>query len=78
MTQVINAVKNLGVESKDITSSRYNLYPNYTYLDRQTPKITGYSLSQDIQVKIRDLEKVDDILDSGINAGANQIGQLTF
>lgn len=78
MTQVIDAVKKLGVDSKDITSSQYNLYPVYVYPDRQSPKITGYSLTQDIQVKIRDLTKVDDVLDAGIGAGANQIGQLTF
>jgi len=78
MTQVIDAVKKLGVESKDITSSQYNLYPVYAYPENQSPKITGYSLTQEILVKVRDLNIVDDVLDTGITAGANQIGQLTF
>jgi uncharacterized protein len=78
MTQVIESVKKLGVESKDITSSQYSLYPQYTYYDRKAPQIDGYSLTQEIQVKVRDLEKADDILEAGVSAGANQIGQLTF
>jgi uncharacterized protein YggE len=78
MTAVIEAVKNLGIESKDITSSQYSLYPQYNYENYNAPKITGYSLSQSITVKIRDLEKVDDVLEAGVAAGSNQIGQLTF
>jgi len=78
MNAVIDAVKKLGVEPKDITSTQYNLYPSYVYPDRQTPRIEGYNLTQEIQVKVRDLDKVEDILDAGIAAGANQVGQLTF
>jgi uncharacterized protein len=78
MTQVIDAMKNLGIDSKDITSTQYNLSPNYVYPTNASPKIDGYNLTQDIQVKIRDLNKVDDVLDGGITAGANQVGQLTF
>lgn len=78
MGLVIDAVKKLGIDSKDITSTQYNLYPNYVYPQNAPSKIDGYNLTQDIQVKIRDLNQVDDVLDAGINAGANQVGQLTF
>jgi len=78
MNQVIGAVKGLGVEAKDITSTDYNLYPEYYYPENLPPKLTGYQLSQQIQVKIRELDLVEDILDSGISAGANQVGQLSF
>lgn len=78
MDAVIAAVKKLGVESKDVTSSKYNLYPEYKYVKEQTPKISGYRLDQEISVKVRDLAKVEDVLDAGIAAGANQVGQLTF
>ena len=77
MTAVINAVKALGVDEKDITSTSYNLSPNYDYSGK-TAKITGYTLDQEIQVKVRKLDKVEDALDAGLKAGANQIGQLSF
>jgi uncharacterized protein YggE len=78
MTAVIDAVKKLGVDAKDITSTQYNLYPQYFYPENQAPKLSGYNLNQDITIKVRDLEKVEDVLDSGIAAGANQVGQLSF
>ncbi len=78
MEAVINTVKQQGVESKDITSSQYNLYPEYKYLPGQSPKISGYKLDQEITVKVRKLEAVEDVVDAGIAAGANQVGQLNF
>ena len=77
MDAVIGAVKSLGVESKDVTSSQYNLYPEYSY-STKIPKLTGYRLDQEITVKVRKLEAVEDVLDAGIKAGSNQVGQLSF
>jgi len=78
MKKVIDAVKAIGIEDKDIASTRYSLYPRYNYEGNRSPRITGYSLDQEITVKIRDLEKVEDVLDTGISSGANQVGQLRF
>lgn len=77
MNKVIEAIKALSVDPKDITSTQYSLYPQYDYRTAN-PKITGYNLTQEIQVKVRDLTKVDDVLQAGLDAGSNQIGQLTF
>jgi len=78
MNEVIEAVKELGVEAEDITSTEYSLYPEYYYPENLPPKLTGYQLTQQIQVKIRELDIVEDVLDAGVAAGANQIGQLSF
>lgn len=78
MNAVIDTVKTLGVEPKDITSTDYSLYPEYFYPENKPPYLIGYQLRQQIQVKIRELELVEDVLDAGVNAGANQVGQLSF
>ncbi len=88
MNKVIAEVKALGVKAEDITTTGYNLYPRYSdsYVispitsvkEAKTPEIIGYTLSQSVQVKVRDLSKVDDVLDKGILAGANQVGGLSF
>lgn len=79
MNAVIAAVQALGVDSKDITTSAYDLYPNYDYTNAaNNNKILGYNLTQEITLKVRDLTKVDDILDAGTKAGANQVGSLSF
>ena len=78
MTDVINSVKALGVDVKDVQTSSYSLYPDYAYPENQQPQIRGYSLNQGITIKVRKLDTVDDVLDAGIKAGANQVGQLSF
>jgi uncharacterized protein YggE len=78
MTAVIGEVKKLGVDEKDVVTSSYNLYPDYAYPENRQPQIRGYSLTQGITVKVRKLDTVDDVLDVGIKAGANQVGQLSF
>jgi uncharacterized protein len=78
MTEIINAVKALGVDAKDVATSSYDLNPNYAYPENQQPQIKGYNLTQGITVKVRKLDTVDEVLDAGIKAGANQVGQLSF
>ena len=78
MNAVIAAVKNLGVEEKDIQTTNYNLTPNYNYTEVKGSFIDGYVLSQNIQVKIRDFTKIGEILSQGTSKGANLIGSLQF
>lgn len=79
MAKVSAAVKAQGVEAKDLATSTYDLAAQYDYGNYTTaPKFTGYRLSQTLTVKIRDLDKVDDVLDQSVTSGANQVGQLIF
>lgn len=78
MTAVIDAIKSLGIEAKDIASTQYTLSPQYYYPDNRQRQLSGYNLNQNIQIKVRDLSIVEDVLDQGVSAGANQVGQLSF
>ena len=85
MDVITKAVKNLGVEDKDIQTTLYNLNPIYgssgpvTYgFPVQQNKITGYELQQQIEVKVRNFDKINDILDSATTNGANTVGNLQF
>lgn len=42
------------------------------------PKITGYSVNSSIQVKIKDLQKVNSVIDAATQNGANQIYGVSF
>ena len=54
-------LKELGVESKDIQTANYNVYPQYDYTDGKSA-LKGYQVSQNVTVKIRNLDKADQIL----------------
>ncbi len=81
MNQVIAAVQGLGVDPKDITTSQYDLNPEYDYTNPSTSggyKILGYDLTQTVALKVRNLNSVDDILSAATTAGANEVGSLSF
>jgi len=69
----LDFVKGRGVADKDVTTLSYNISPQYSYPNpcvsgvscpdySRTPKITGYQVSETIQVTLRDLTKVGDLL----------------
>lgn len=73
---VTDFLKDQDIDEKDIKTTGYNIYPQYRYPQNGTPTISGYQVNQTLQVKIRDLEKVDDVLAGIVSAGVNQINQL--
>ena len=77
MNKVVKAVKDQGVEDKDIQTTSYNLYPLYDYTQYGSV-FRGYSIDQQVQVKIRDFDKINNILDKAVAAGANTVGGLQF
>jgi uncharacterized protein len=77
MNAIIAKLKDLGVASGDITTTNYSIYPQYDWIDnRQTER--GFQVSQNVDVKVRDLEKIGDILAAVGELGANQVGGVNF
>ena len=75
---VINAIsqelKNLGIKDKDIKTSNYSVYPQYD----QT-RISGYQVSTNLTITVREIDKINQVIDTATAKGANTIGgiQLT-
>lgn len=78
MNSIISAVKGLGVDEKDIQTTSYSLYPQYNYTEKEGRVFQGYTLNQQITVKIRDFTKISDVLDKATSNGANNIGDVSF
>lgn len=77
MADIISAVKDSGVDEKDIQTTAYNLTPNYDYTEAGRI-FRGYSLDQRVNVKIRDFGKISEVLDKATANGANDVGDLRF
>ncbi len=76
---ITDYLKKQNIDEKDIKTTGYNIYPQYRYPQYGgQPTITGYQVNQSIEVKVRDLDKVSNILDGIVAAGANQVNQLSF
>ncbi len=74
---IIQALKDNGVEAKDITTQNYSVNPNYDYRDGSN-KITGYTVNTSLEVKLTDFDKLNQAIDAATQLGANQVGSLTF
>src|SRR3989344_889349 len=77
MNAISKAVKDLGVEDKDIQTASYNLSPWYDYTEMGSV-FRGYQLNQHVSVKIRNFDKISDILDAATSRGATSVGDLQF
>ena len=75
--KLVSALKSLGVEERDIKTTSYNIYPESDYSQRP-PKITGYRVSIDYVVTVKNIDKVNDILVAVTNKGANLVGGVSF
>lgn len=79
MNNAIDSVKLLGVDEKDIKTIQYNLNPRYEYYEENKKTfISGYTLTQTVLVKVRDLNKTAEILAGLPNLGINKIGSISF
>jgi uncharacterized protein YggE len=73
MERVRAALRRAGIEDKDIQTSSINLNPEYTYQQNKAPVLNGYSASNQVSVRFRDIAKTGEILDALVAQGANQI-----
>ena len=77
INRVSEAIKKVGVDPKDIKTTNYNISPEYDFRGG-TQRISGYSASTNLQIKVRDIDKVNSVIDEATVSGANQVGGVTF
>lgn len=76
MTDVLAALKALGIAEADLQTTGLNLYPQYAR--GSSTKIVGYTLSVQIQVTVRDLDKAGDVVDTATAKGATDVNGIWF
>ena len=74
---LVSALKNLGINDRDIKTTSYNIYPQQNY-QTNPPTITGYQVSVNYEVTVRKIDQVNSILTTVTEAGANLVGGVTF
>jgi uncharacterized protein len=79
MTAIIAALGRAGVEQKDIRTSRFSVQPVYVSpVPNTEQKLTGFSVSNHIDVTIRQIAQAGDVLDRVVELGATDIGGIEF
>ena len=92
MKTILASMKNLGIADKDIETSNFSI--NFERQEPAAPAVSEamqgakanetktpagfYRVNNMIQVTIRDLDKVGDVLDAAVEAGANNVWGVSF
>lgn len=80
MNQVMATLRAMKIAETDIQTSNFQIAPRYDYgtNNQGPPKITGYEVSNQVTVAVRDLPKLGGLLDDIVRVGSNQISSVAF
>ena len=73
-----SALTALGVEDADVKTEDYNFRPEYSREAGERSVVVGYTASNVIRVKVRNVALVGDVVDAALANGANTIRSLEF
>ena len=76
-TAIRNALTALGIEDSDIKTEEYNFRPEYSR-EGVERVVVGYTASNTMRVRVRNVAVVGDVVDSVLTNGANTIHSLDF
>ncbi len=80
MSELLAALKTHQIDDKHIQTSQFNVGPqhNFDRTGQQPPKIIGYTVTNQVAVKVLDVKRLGTILDAAVQAGGNQIQAINF
>lgn len=78
MAAILAAIDGIGVARHDVRTALVSVQPQYDYRDGKAPALTGYEINDLVEVTVRDLERVGDVIDGTLGAGATRLDDLSF
>jgi uncharacterized protein len=78
LTAVLASLKSAGIAPRDLQTSNLSLQPNWSNSSEGSNRIDGYTASNQLSVRVRDLASLGPILDAAIGDGANTLGGVQF
>lgn len=93
--KVIQDIKSLGIDAKDIKTTNYSVTPNYSSSGPEPlvpstmpqgypvrppsqQQIIGYTVTQNLEVDVKQTDKINKVIDTATADGANLVGQVSF
>jgi uncharacterized protein YggE len=80
MESVLDAIKANGVDEDDIVTTNFNIYPQTIWVEvsdalgrHSEPRITGYTVTNTVQVTVRDIDNLSPVVDTAATAGGDLI-----
>jgi len=79
MASVATALRGAGIAPQDMQTAHFSVQPIYSSVtSNSAPKLSGFAVTNQFGVTVRQVERVGDVLDRAIGAGANDVGTIQF
>lgn len=83
MAEILAALKEAGIEERDVQTSGFMINPQYQYPQSSTgenppPVLVGFQVTNTVTLRVRDLSKLGEIVDKTVTLGANQGSGIRF
>ncbi len=78
MAKVMAMLMKQGLAARDIQTSSIDLNAQYSYVQNEPPKLTGYQASNAVTIMVNDLPRLGPVLDAVVEAGVNQVNGISF
>ncbi len=80
LNQLFASLKSFGIEQKDIMTTNYSLYPEYVYEKNKIRRIEAFNVSNNLNVKVRQLGRLGSVIDGVIklDSGDIRINNISF
>ncbi len=84
MNEVVSWLKSNGIADKDIQTSGFSVQPRYTQPhansngERPPPRIVGYTVSNQVTIRVREIDQLGTILDHVVTSGSNRVNGISF
>ena len=85
MNAVFDVLGAVGIAERDMQTSNFQIYPQYDYIevrendrDVSRQELRGYVVSNQLTVRVRDLDSLGPTLDALVEAGGNTFSGLRF
>ena len=75
--KLIDSLLQLGIAKDDIKTTSYTIYPEYDYIEGKQI-LTGYNVTHILEIKVRDINMVGEVINTAVKNGANQINRVDF
>ncbi len=78
MNTIINVLKQAGLSNENITTSNYQITPNYDYENSNYDRIISYTALNKIELKTSANANISKFIDLAVNNGANRVENIDF
>lgn len=73
---VLDTLRASGLASTQISTTNYSVAPEVVYANGQSPRVTGYTVSNEVRAEVPQIGRVGAIIDAALAKGANQVSRL--